>query len=130
MPKSILEKLGWRPGSASQIFQCPEDVLPLLLPIETCGRDQLDWQLRFVMDSHAITNVASAASQSYGHGGHLWMAYPKLSGSIRSDINRDKGWDPLLVRDFLPVTLIAINADWSALRFRHRTEIKTLTRRL
>ena len=58
----------------------------------------------------------------------MWFAYPKKSGTIASDITRDDGWDLLAAHDLLPVTQVAIDSDWSALRFRYRDEIKKLTR--
>ncbi|MAF63879.1 MULTISPECIES: hypothetical protein [Pseudomonadota] len=47
---------------------------------------------------------------------------------IRSDITRDDGWESLAAQDLLPVTQVAIDNDWSALRFRYRDEIARLTR--
>jgi hypothetical protein len=127
--KPVVDKLGWKQGAVSRVFHCPVSVLPLLSEIENSDAEQLDWQLRFVLDSAAIVRDAPLALQAYVEGGHLWMAYPKLSGAIVTDMGRDKGWEPLLKLDLLPVTLIAIDSDWSALRFRHRTEIKKLTRK-
>jgi hypothetical protein len=49
----------------------------------------------------------------------LWFAYPKgTSKRHASEINRDTGWDSLKSADFETVRLVAIDQDWSALRFR------------
>lgn len=49
----------------------------------------------------------------------LWFAYPKgTSTRYRSDLNRDSGWDSLRSDGFETVRLVAIDEDWSALRFR------------
>jgi hypothetical protein len=49
----------------------------------------------------------------------LWFAYPKgTSKRIAGEINRDTGWDALLAAGFETVRLVAIDEDWSALRFR------------
>lgn len=48
----------------------------------------------------------------------LWIAYPKKSGKIKSDITRDNGWEDLTGNGYIPVTQVAVNEDWSALRFR------------
>ena len=45
------------------------------------------------------------------------------------DFNRDTGWDALGNLGFEPVRMIAIDEDWSALRFREAKFIKTITRR-
>ncbi|HAH36603.1 MAG TPA: hypothetical protein DCL81_08800 [Algoriphagus sp.] len=60
----------------------------------------------------------------------LWMAYPKGSSKrYQVKINRDSGWGILGKYDFEGVRQIAINEDWSALRFRNTKFIKTLTRK-
>lgn len=48
----------------------------------------------------------------------LWIAYPKKTGKIPSDITRDNGWDTVFAAGYEPVTQVAVDDDWSALRFR------------
>jgi hypothetical protein len=54
----------------------------------------------------------------------LWIAYPKKTGKIKSDITRDNGWEAVFGAGYEPVTQIAIDDDWSALRFRPAAAIK------
>lgn len=58
----------------------------------------------------------------------LWIAYPKKSGSIPSDLVRDEGWEAVFSSDWQPVTSVSFNEDWSTLRFRHQSLIKTMKR--
>lgn len=61
--------------------------------------------------------------------GVLWFAYPKkLSKKYQSDISRDHGWQLLGDLGFEGVRQVAIDDDWSALRFRHVDYIKSLKR--
>jgi hypothetical protein len=54
----------------------------------------------------------------------LWFAYPKgTSKRHASEINRDNGWDSLQSAGFETVRLVAIDEDWSALRFRRKAYI-------
>jgi hypothetical protein len=51
----------------------------------------------------------------------LWFAYPKgTSKNIQSEVNRDTGWEVLRSAGYDTVRLVAIDADWSALRFRRK----------
>lgn len=60
---------------------------------------------------------------------NLWFAYPKKSSKkYKSDISRDNGWQALGDNGFEPVRQIAIDDDWSALRFRKAENIKTMKR--
>jgi hypothetical protein len=59
----------------------------------------------------------------------LWMVYPKgTSKKYRCEFNRDSGWAVLGAAGFEPVRMVAIDADWSAVRFRRVEHIKTMTR--
>ena len=59
----------------------------------------------------------------------LWMVYPKgTSKKYKCEFNRDSGWPVLGAAGFEPVRMVAIDADWSALRFRRVEHIKSLTR--
>lgn len=85
--------------------------------------------LAFARDRAALAGVAALALAQYRRGGRLWFAYPKRSGRLRSDLDRDHGWAPVTAEGLLPVSQLSVDADWSALRFRHRDEIPRLTRR-
>jgi len=55
----------------------------------------------------------------------LWIAYPKgTSKKYQCDFNRDNGWDVIRSEGFDSVRQIAIDEDWSALRFRRVEHIK------
>jgi hypothetical protein len=56
----------------------------------------------------------------------VWFAYPKgTSKKLKCDFNRDTGWDALNALGFETVRAVAIDEDWTALRFRRREFIKT-----
>ena len=59
----------------------------------------------------------------------LWVCFPKKSSKkYKSSINRDEGWELIGAADFEPVKIVAIDEDWSALRFRKVVYIKQLKR--
>jgi len=59
----------------------------------------------------------------------LWFCYPKGSSKkYKCDFNRDNGWQALGELGFEPVRMVAIDEDWSALRFKPAEAIKTMTR--
>ena len=58
----------------------------------------------------------------------LWFAYPKgTSKMYKCDFNRDTGWSVLNSAGFDTVRAVAIDEDWSALRFRRVEFIKPTT---
>ena len=56
----------------------------------------------------------------------LWFAYPKgTSKKHKCDFNRDTGWAALHAAGFDTVRSIAIDEDWTGLRFRRKAFIKS-----
>jgi len=75
--------------------------------------------LAFARDAAELDKVADVCLPCMAEGAVLWFAFPKLSSkTIKSDINRDKLADLLALRHLLPNRNVAIDDDWSALRFR------------
>lgn len=59
----------------------------------------------------------------------LWMVYPKgTSKKYKCEFNRDTGWAALGQEGYEPVRQVAVDEDWSALRFRSAEHIKTMKR--
>ena len=59
----------------------------------------------------------------------LWICYPKgTSKKYTCDFNRDTGWTEVGKVGFEGVRAVAIDEDWSALRFRRVAFIKKMTR--
>jgi len=55
----------------------------------------------------------------------VWFAYPKgTSKRYKCEFNRDSGWHVLTKAGFDTVRAVAIDEDWSALRFRRKEYIK------
>lgn len=50
--------------------------------------------------------------------GILWLAYPKGSSKVKTDINRDTLWPVVQQYGWRPVRQVALDAVWSAMRFR------------
>jgi hypothetical protein len=56
----------------------------------------------------------------------LWFAYPKgTSKRYTCEFNRDAGWGVIRAAGFDSVRMVAIDEDWSALRFRRLEYVKS-----
>jgi hypothetical protein len=88
-----------------------------------------DFILAFCTKQSEVDAVAMDAAAKLEGDGLLWFAYPKgTSKKFKCDFNRDTGWAVLGERGFEPVRMVAIDDDWSALRFRRVEFIKKMTR--
>jgi hypothetical protein len=66
-----------------------------------------------------LLKAARSALRAIERGAVLWFAYPKqTSKRYTSDLNREVCWEVLKTVSLRPVRQIAIDDDWSALRFK------------
>lgn len=60
----------------------------------------------------------------------IWIAYPKGSSrKFKCEFNRDNGWAKMGETGYEPVSQVAIDEDWTALRFKKVEHIKTMKRK-
>jgi hypothetical protein len=80
---------------------------------------ELAFALIFVTTQAELDKAAAAVVGKASGDALLWFAYPKgTSRRYTCDFNRDTGWDVLRQSGFDTVRQVAIDEDWSALRFR------------
>jgi hypothetical protein len=80
---------------------------------------ELTFALAFVMKQTELDRLSAAVVAKASGDALLWFAYPKGSSKrYTCEFNRDKGWDVLLASGFDCVRQVALDEDWSALRFR------------
>jgi hypothetical protein len=83
------------------------------------------FSLAFVIRRAELSRLSKALVAKADGDAVLWFAYPKgTSKKYTCDFNRDDGWDVLRKSGFDTVRQVAIDADWSALRFRRVEFIK------
>ena len=91
--------------------------------------NRVTFSLCFVTTREEINQIVDQLVAKIEGDATIWFAYPKGSSKkYKSEINRDKGWEMLGQHGFEPVRQVAIDQDWSALRFRRVVFIKSMTR--
>lgn len=90
---------------------------------------EVHFSLAFVTQQAELDRLITAVTTKAAGDVLIWFAYPKKSSkSYTCDFDRDTGWEVLGQAGFEPVRQVAIDADWSALRFRRAEYIKTMRR--
>ena len=85
--------------------------------------------LAFVTTQAEVDDLARTIAQRAVGDVIVWFAYPKArSRNYTGDFNRDTGWTSLGEIGFEPVRQVAVDEDWSALRFRRIEHITRLAR--
>jgi hypothetical protein len=90
---------------------------------------KMPFTIGFAMTQTDCDRISSEIAQTTEGDSIVWIAYPKGSSKkYKCNFNRDTGWTVLGDAGFEPVRQVAIDEDWSALRFRRTPYIKSLTR--
>jgi hypothetical protein len=85
----------------------------------------VDFALVFVTRQAQVDRLAKSLAAKATADALLWFVYPKgTSKRYACDFNRDNGWRALQKLGFDRVRQVAIDEDWSALRFRRVELIK------
>ena len=86
----------------------------------------IEFILTFVKSKTEIDNLFPTIDYKLKGDGIVWFAYPKgTSKKYKVEINRDHGWETIKEKGFETVRAVAIDENWSALRFRKIEYIKT-----
>jgi hypothetical protein len=113
----VPKKLGLKPGQRLVAIDVPDGYEAKLGgAVATSGRG--DVVVAFARDSRALARVAKRAFAATAEGGLVWIAYPKKTSGIETDLSRDHGWDAVKRSGWQGVSLVAIDESWAALRFR------------
>jgi len=133
---STFDKLNLKDQKQILVLNSPESFEPELKSLRGIAiqRDlknaaDTEFALAFVTQQKEVDTLGKAIAKKAKGDAVVWFAYPKGSSKkYKSEINRDAGWQVLGDSGFEPVRMVAIDEDWSAVRFRRADFIKSLTR--
>ncbi|MEM8859579.1 MAG: hypothetical protein AAGD96_14725 [Chloroflexota bacterium] len=91
--------------------------------------DETPFGLAFAITLAELEEAAEILATKTKGDALVWIAYPKGSSKkYKGEFNRDTSWAAFGKYGFEGVRQVAIDADWSALRFRRVEFIKTMKR--
>lgn len=79
---------------------------------------KVEFALVFALSQQQLNNVMKEVFPALSAETKLWVAYPKTSSKIVSDLNRDCSWDLLIKSGYESVRQVAVDNVWSAIRFK------------
>jgi hypothetical protein len=133
---TLYDKLQLKGQQEMLVLNAPGSFEPELakLPVPHILRDvesapAIHFSLVFVTRQTEVDALAAQIVERATGDAAIWFAYPKgTSKKYKCDFNRDTGWAVLNAAGFETVRAVAIDEDWSALRFR-RSEFVKATKR-
>jgi hypothetical protein len=127
--KSLVQKLRMQSGQRVLIANAPigyvEGVgqLPEGVQVDTQaeGEGLYDFVHLFVLDRRELDRLGPGVTAAAKYDAVLWISYPKTSSGVATDLTRDVLWG--LVPGFRPVSQVAVDDVWSAVRFRPTAQV-------
>jgi hypothetical protein len=133
---SVFQKLNLKAQREIAVFNVPASFEPELARLGGVKilRDPkkiaaVEFALAFATQQTELDRLSRLLAASFAGDELLWFAYPKgTSKRYTCEFNRDTGWQIIRDAGFDSVRQVAIDEDWSALRFRRVEYIKTAVR--
>jgi hypothetical protein len=120
------KKLGIRPGITLALLGAPKDFDKTLGKLSTDvhvvyrAGNNAELILSFVKSVAELKRRFPAAKRTLAPKGALWIAWPKKTSGIKSDLTQQIVREYGLSNGLVDYRICAIDATWSALRFAHR----------
>jgi hypothetical protein len=129
MMQTMLEKLRYReeknlliqglPSSIEKQFSkvsFAKNLTPLL------RTRRIDFALIFAVNHEQLGSILRDVTPALHEFGKLWVAYPRSSSKIVSDLNRDISWACILELGYENAEEIGLDHVWNAIRFEKSSE--------
>ena len=132
----LFKKLNLKEQTEIVVINAPDSFEPeleglsgIIIQRSLAAAKRVTFSLCFVTTQEEINQIVDQLVAKIEGDATIWFAYPKGSSKkYKSEINRDKGWEVLGQHGCEPVRQVAIDQDWSALRFRRVEFIKSMKR--
>jgi hypothetical protein len=117
------KRLGIKEGSRIALINAPEDfqaslgMLPDKAQIVTRITKPLDIVLLFVLSERVLAREFSKLAKKLASNGMIWIAWPKKSSGVATDLSFDRVQRIGLDAGLVDVKICAVDDVWSGLKF-------------
>jgi hypothetical protein len=78
---------------------------------------KIDFALIFAVSENQLNGILNDVMPSLKDGSKFWVAYPKTTSKIATDLNRDCSWNRLTSSGYESIERVELDHVWSAMRF-------------
>jgi hypothetical protein len=126
----VLKRIGYRDQDPCLALNAPANFTKWIADTGAAVHNEAmqtyDFVICFAQTMEEGVKLADVAVKAVNHDKLLWFCYPKgTSRKFKSDIQREKAWSLFKPYAYRPVSQVAIDDDWSALRFRKASLVKS-----
>jgi hypothetical protein len=124
--RSLVEKLGIKPGSRMSIVHPPGEYHDVLGPLpdgvvrHPKPTRELDFVQAFFFESKHLEREFPGLKKAIKPNGTLWISWPKKTSKLSTDLSEDVVRDTGLKHGLVDVKVCAVDDVWSGLKFMYR----------
>lgn len=78
---------------------------------------KIDFALVFAVNENQLNGILKDVMPSLKQDSKFWVAYPKTTSKITTDLNRERSWERLTSEGYESVLRVELDHVWSATRF-------------
>lgn len=90
---------------------------------------KIDFALVFAVNENQLSSILKEVIPCLRAAGKFWIAYPKSSSKIVTDLNRSCSWNCVMNAGFAGATEVALDHVWTAMRFEKCEPVKAAVAR-
>jgi len=119
----LSKKLQIKAGVTLHVVNVPDNLKETLIkdleptPVDFSGLEKPEAILIFVQNRQQVEEKIKQIMSVLKSVSLIWLAYPKGTSGVETDINRDILWKMMASYGYKPARMIAINEIWSGMRF-------------
>jgi hypothetical protein len=124
--EKILKKLRYKEEIKGTILNAPKKINDEFKRkgFESKVKKDSQFTILFVQNKTEFEEHIQSTIDKIEFDSLFWLVYPKGTSKIKTDVNRDILWKLAEPYGYRPVSQVAIDSDWSAMRFRPIKEVK------
>ena len=89
---------------------------------------RIDFALVFAVNERQLNTILTDVLPAMNDEAKLWVAYPKKTSKIASDLNRDCSWDKVVESGYETTSQVCLDHVWSAVLFQRCEQAVELSR--
>jgi hypothetical protein len=124
MSVSLLEKLQLQDEKTILIQGLPSSIEKSFLKLSFAKNvtpllrsKKIDFALVFAVNQNQLNGILKEVLPALSSNGKFWIAYPKASSKIVSDLNREGSWQFVCQCGFESTEEVVLDHVWTAMRF-------------
>lgn len=87
---------------------------------------KLDFALVFAVNENQLNGILKDVMPSLKDNTKFWVAHPKMTSKIVTDLHRDRSWNRLTDEGYAGIDKVELDHVWTATRFEKTIEVRSV----